>query len=271
MSSRTSQDEFLKHLASRPVIRGGGTALHWQCGEALRETIDELHYPPAVPLPPEKDMAKALGISRPTLRQAMARLANDGVVHSQHGIGAFALRRGLVRNVGLNSLFRDLSLEGRNPTANVLHCEETIADPVTAAGLRIEVGTPLQRIVRVRLADGVPIVLIHSLLALPEGVALTREDLETEGLYALLYRLARVELVGGNQTVTARRVHPDEAEALEIPADSAVMVAQRYAFDAQGRGVESSNIVYSEGTELYISDLRGTSVRAEAEQGSSTG
>lgn len=245
---------------------GGGTALHWQCGDALRDTIDELHYPPAVPLPSEKDMARALGISRPTLRQAMARLANDGVIHTQHGIGAFALRRGLVRQVGLNSLFRDLAREGRNPTARVVRCEESQADVATAAGLHIVLGARVQLLERVRLADGVPIVLIRSLLALPDGVLLPKAELEVDGLYALLHRLAGIELVGGNQTVTARHVHHDEAEHLEIPPDSAVMVAQRYAFDALGRGIESSTIVYSEGTELYISDLRGTSVRSDVEQ-----
>jgi DNA-binding GntR family transcriptional regulator len=262
MNSTTSQSEFLKKLSTHPIERGGAVALHWQCSEALKLTIEELHYPPAVPLPSENDMAEALRISRPTLRQAMARLASDGVIHTQRGIGAFALGGALVRKVGLNSLYRDLVNEGRAPTTHLVHLGETVADERTAAGLRIAVGTPLQDIERVRLADGVPIVLIRSKLALPDGVRLTRDDLLTDGLYNSLHRVAGVELVGGNQTVTARKVTAQEAELLELPADSAVMVAQRYAFDARGRGIESSNIVYSEGTELFTSDLRGTSVRA---------
>lgn len=265
MNSSTSQSEFLRKLSARPLLRTGGVALHWQCSEALKQTIDELHYPPAVPLPPEKEMAQALGISRPTLRQAMARLSSDGVIHTQRGIGAFALRGGLVRTVGLNSLYRDLLREDRTPTARVLISEDAEADQATADGLRIELGTPLQKLERVRLADGVPIVLIRSLLVLPDGIRLSKSDLETEGLYNLLHRVAGIELVGGNQTMTARHVRPDEAVQLEIPPDSAVMVAQRFAFDAQGRGIESSNIVYSEGTELYISDLRSATVRSDSE------
>jgi GntR family transcriptional regulator len=261
----TSQSEFLKKLGARPLRRNGGVALHWQCGEVLRETIEELHYPPAVPLPPEKEMAIALGISRPTLRQAMAQLANDGVIHTQRGIGAFALRGALVRKVGLNSLYGDLIDEGRVPTTRVLVCEESTADPAAAAGLRIAAGTRVQRLERLRLADGVPIVLVRSLLALPDEIFLPAEDLQFEGLYALLHRKAGIELVGGNQTITARRVTAYEAEVLEVPHDSAVMVAQRYTFDAWGRGIESSNILYSEGTELHISDLRGTSMRSESD------
>lgn len=270
MHPSTAQSEFLRKLSSRPLARSGRVALHWQCGEALKRTIEELHYPPAVPLPPEKEMALALGISRPTLRQAMARLASEGVIHSQRGIGAFALGGGLVRTVGLNSLYRDLVREGRQPTTRVTMLRETEADPRTARGLRIDDGAPLQEIERIRFADGVPIVIIRSKLALPEDVRLNREDLEKDGLYNLLHRVASIELVGGNQTMTARRVSAHEAEQLEIPLDSAVMVAQRFAFDARGRGIEASTIVYSEGTELYTSDLRGTSVKADSDARAST-
>lgn len=236
----------------------------------MHASTSQSEFPPAVPLPPEKEMALAFGISRPTLRQAMAMLGRDGVIHSQRGIGAFALGGGLVRTVGLNSLYRDLLREGRKPTTRVTMLEETEADARTAQGLRIDVGLPLQKIERVRFADGVPIVVIRTELALPQGVRLTRKDLESEGLYNLLHRVAAIELVGGNQTMTARRVNPQEANQLEIPLDSAVMVAQRFAFDSRGRGIESSNIVYSEGTELYTSDLRGTSVKAESESRQAT-
>ncbi|MCU1569954.1 MAG: transcriptional regulator, GntR family [Naasia sp.] len=261
MSSSTSQSKFLRSLSARPLVRSGAVSLHWQCSEALKRTIEELHYPPAVPLPPEKEMALALGISRPTLRQAMARLASDGVIHTQRGIGAFALGGGLVRAVGLNSLYRDLIRDGRTPTTLVVSMGESLADDRTAQALRIPPGSTLQELERVRLADGVPIVLIRTKLALPDGIRLTREGLLSDGLYNQLHRVAGIELVGGNQTMTARKVTPVEADLLELPRDSAVMVAQRYAFDARGRGVESSNIVYSEGTELFTSDLRGTSVR----------
>lgn len=265
MNTTTSQSEFLKKLSAHPLQRSGGVALHWQCGEALKRSIEELHYPPAVPLPPEKEMALALGISRPTLRQAMARLSSDGIIHTERGIGAFALGGGLVRNLGLNSLYRDLRRDGRTPTTRVMTLRETAADERIASGLRIEPGLALQELERVRFADGVPIVIIRSQLALPDGIRLDEHDLENEGLYNLLHRVAGIELVGGNQTMSARHVTPLEANWLEIPVASAVMVAQRFAFDARGRGIEYSNIVYSEGTELFTSDLRGTSVRAEAD------
>lgn len=264
MDPALAQAAFLEKLTASPLVRSGGVALHWQSADLIRSLIDETHYPAAVPLPAENDMARALGISRPTLRQAMSRLSSEGIVHSQRGVGAFALRGGLVRPVGLSSLFRDLQAEGRKPTTRVILLERVPADATVANELRINPGDPLLHLERVRLADGAPVVLTHSLLALPDGVTLTREQLENDGLYNLLHRVGGIELVGGSQAISARLASDQEAELLELKQGSAVMVAHRVAFDTVGRGIEYVHIVYPEGTEL-VSDLRGTSVRAASE------
>lgn len=260
MNEESPQSVLLGKLAASPPSRAGGVALYWQCSELLKRLIEESHYPAAVPLPAENELAKALGVSRPTIRQAMARLASDGVIHSQRGVGAFALRSGLVRPVGLSSLYRDLVNEGRVPATKVLVLEEVPAEPAVAAELHVPPGTRLLHVERVRSADGTPVVLTRSLLALPEGVELTRDQLESDGLYNLLHRVGAIELVGGSQTVSARHATPAEAKLLHLPADSAVMVAHRVAFDSRGNGVEYVHIIYPEGTELS-SDLRGTSTR----------
>jgi GntR family transcriptional regulator len=264
MNPATAQAEFLERLSASPLARNGGVSLNWQCAELLKSTIEVTRYPAGVPLPGENDMARALGISRPTLRQAMSRLASDGVIHTQRGVGAFALRSGLVRPVGLSSLYRDLQAEGRRPTTRVLIVEETVADATVAKALHVEPGTRLLHIERIRFADDVPVVLTRSLIALPAGVTLTREQLETDGLYNLLHRVAGIELVGGSQAVSARIATDDEAQLLELEPGSAVMQARRVAFDTLGRGIEYVHIIYPEGTEL-ISDLRGTSVRPAPE------
>jgi GntR family transcriptional regulator len=261
MEPSALQASLLDALAANPLTRVGNVSLHWQCADVLRKVIDELHYPAAVPLPAEKEMAAALNISRPTLRQAMARLSNEGVIHSQRGVGAFALRSGLVRPVGLSSLYRDLQQTGRVPTTRVLVLEPAEADAPVAAALRIAVGAPVTHVERVRYADGVPVVITRTRLSLPAGVELTRGLLESDGLYNLLHRLGGIELVGGTQTVSVRRATADDAVQLEIPSGAPVLVAHRIAFDTLGRGVEYAHIIYPEGTEL-ISDLRGTSLRS---------
>lgn len=261
MSALDAQSELLTRLANVPLTRSGATALHWQCSETLRHLIHELHYPQGVPLPPENDMAKALGVSRPTLRQAMKRLAADGVVHSQRGVGAFALRTGITRGVGLSSLHRDLVSSGRTPSTKVLLIETVGAEPPVTDELDVDPGSPLLHVERVRFADDEPLVMIYTYLALPSAVHLTREQLENDGLYNLLHQVCGIELVGGQQRVSARQATAEESAHLGIEAGAPVLIAHRIAFDTHGRGVEYAHIVYPEGVELQ-SDLRGTSLRA---------
>jgi len=260
MAETSTHADFLRELAEHRPVRNSGLSLHWQCAEALRQAIERVHYPAAVPLPAEKELADALGVSRPTLRHALARLANDGIVHSQRGVGTFALRGGIVRPVGMSSLYLDLIAAGRTPGIRVLAFEHVPATADAERALGVAPGTVLLRLDRVRTADGIPIVLTRSQLSLPDGVDLTLEQVQNDGLYSLLHRIGGIELVGGSQVVTARLITPEEAELLAVPADGAVLNAHRTTVDARGRAVEYTEIVYPEGSELLVSDLRGTSL-----------
>src|SRR5512139_131951 len=51
----------------------------------LISAILKNEYPPNSSLPPERELAGILGVTRPTLREAMQRLARDGWLDIQHG------------------------------------------------------------------------------------------------------------------------------------------------------------------------------------------
>ncbi|MCI0520080.1 MAG: GntR family transcriptional regulator [Chloroflexi bacterium] len=57
--------------------------------EALRWFIDQSAFQPGDRLPGESELARQLGISRPTLREAMGALESQGVIFRRHGVGAF--------------------------------------------------------------------------------------------------------------------------------------------------------------------------------------
>jgi GntR family transcriptional repressor for pyruvate dehydrogenase complex len=53
--------------------------------EQLRRSIDQGHFAPGERLPPERDLARQLGVSRTTLREAVRVLAGEGVVEVRRG------------------------------------------------------------------------------------------------------------------------------------------------------------------------------------------
>lgn len=66
------------------------TRLYRQIAEQLRALIVGGEYPPGTRLPPERDLAQQLGVSRPSVREALIALEVEGHVDIRIGSGIYA-------------------------------------------------------------------------------------------------------------------------------------------------------------------------------------
>jgi GntR family transcriptional regulator len=80
------------------------TPLSLQARQYLLGLIEDGTLEPGEQLPAEADLATQLGISRPTLREALHNLEREGVIVRKHGVGTFVSRRALVFESGLEVL-----------------------------------------------------------------------------------------------------------------------------------------------------------------------
>ena len=111
------------------------------------------------------------------------------------------------------------------------------ADADVARSLGTDVGAPVQRAVRVRRMDGVP--LSHVTTYVPEdiGRAFSRTDLEETALLELLER-AGVRVAEARQAITATLADADIAKRLECDIGSPLLRIVRVVVDQSGRPVE---------------------------------
>jgi DNA-binding FadR family transcriptional regulator len=75
-----------------PLISIEPSRLYRQIAEQLRAAIIAGEYPPGVRLPPERDLAQQLGVSRPSVREALIALEVEGYVDIRIGSGIYAKR-----------------------------------------------------------------------------------------------------------------------------------------------------------------------------------
>ena len=249
-------DSFLADLQANAVRRLAGTPLHVQAANAIRQALREHEPLPDRPLPPEREIAAALRVSRPTLRQALSHLADTGLIYTRQGVGTFAAPRVAERPLGLSSLYEDLKARGVQPATRVLNLEIVFADESVAGDLHVEAGAALQRVERLRLAGNEPVAVMDTLLNLSGHPPLTKSDLEADGLYNLLWARCGIEVGMGGQWVTARLASRRELELLQLRSPAAVLVTRRVTFDTTGQGVEISTIAFPEGTRLVEGRLR---------------
>ena len=233
-------------LTLRPVDRNSPVPLYFQIAEDLRQAISDGTLKPGDRLDNELDLTQRLGVSRPTVRQAIQRLVDQGLVVRRRGLGTVVGPPRILRPVALTSLYDDLKASDRHPVTTVLAAAHIEADPEVAAVLSLAPGDRVLSLERLRFADGAPLAFMHNYLpaALLESWGVRPEDaLQTMGLYELL-RSHGVHPHAGQQVIGARKASWHEAKLLEVPRSATVLTMTRTTFDKAGQPVEHGSHAY---------------------------
>jgi len=122
-------------------------------------------------LPSEPDLAKQLGVSRATLREAMRTFETQGLIHRRQGAGTFVVGQMSIIDAGLElleSLDTMADRLGLEVSVSDLHIESISADNEHAASLNVPPATKLTRVRRVMRADGRPVAYLVD--CLPDDV-----------------------------------------------------------------------------------------------------
>ncbi|MBH5337662.1 GntR family transcriptional regulator [Streptomyces pactum] len=222
--------------------RASPVPLYFQLAQQLEAAIEGGRLPPGTLLGNEIQLAARVGLSRPTVRQAIQTLVDKGLLVRRRGVGTQVMHGKVRRPVELSSLYDDLEAAGRHPATEVLRHTTAPAPAEAAAALEIPAGTEVVLIERVRLAHGEPVAHLRN--HLPVGLLeLDRAELAGTGLYRLL-RAAGITLHSARQTVGARAATAEEGERLDEPAGAPLLTMERTAFDETGRPVEFGSHVY---------------------------
>jgi len=226
-----------------PLDRNSPIPLYFQIAENLKRAIEDGTLKPGERLDNELDLTERLGVSRPTVRQAVQRLVEQGLVVRRRGLGTVVAAPRILRSVALTSLYDDLAANHRHPATTVLAAREIEADDELASVLALPAGAAVLSVERLRLADGTPLAIMHNFL--PAGLLKGRPEhvLEKTGLYELLRRQG-VELHAGEQVIGARPATTHEAKLLRAPWSATVLTMTRTTFDATGRPVEHGSHTY---------------------------
>lgn len=170
-------------------------------------------------LPSEAELAGSYGVSRVTVRKALEVLRDDGLVASRQGFGWFVDGEPVRQFLGaLTTIEAQLADQGREPERRVLSF--TFHDDTL-------------EVVRVNLADGEPFALVTVWCPADLGASLSRDDVERSTFYELL----PVEFTSASQTIGAGLADERDAEVLEVPVGSPILVVRRVSRDAVGNDV----------------------------------
>ena len=217
---------------------GSSVPAYAQIEDQLAVRIESGELAAGERLPPERELADGLGVSRMTVRQALSSLAARGLVERGVGRGTFVARGKLDHDLRKVAGFTELMRrQGIEPGAKLLSAEESRTPEPVARALGIEPGAPAYRIQRLRSGGGVPLALEDSWIPAAPFPGLLELGLGGS-LYALmrdLYERGPVRAVERLEPVLARS---HEAAALDVAEGSPLMLVERVAYAADGTAVE---------------------------------
>jgi DNA-binding GntR family transcriptional regulator len=227
-----------------PIDKSSPVPLYFQIAENLRSAIEKGELQPGAQLENEIQLSERLNVSRPTVRQAIQRLAHEGLVVRQRGVGTVVVNRRIQRRLALSSLYEDLRSAGREPTTQVLSVQLRAAAEEVATALGIDAGETVLMLERLRYADERPLAVMRNYLPadLLQGSD-TMAVLQQHGLYETLRRQG-VQFHSAEEVIGARKATTAEAALLEVPRGTTVLTMTRVAVDPSGQAIEYGEHAY---------------------------
>jgi len=235
-----------------PLDAASPIPLYRQLEMALRRSIEARQIRPGDALPPERDIANQLGVSRITVRKALDALVAEGFLSRRQGAGTFVTRRVEKNFSKLTSFTEDMISRGLKPHSVWLSRTETIVSPEEAIMLGLSPGARVNRLNRVRYADNVAMALEYA--TVPSGFLESPEAVDSS-LYEALAR-------NGNQpTRVLQRLRatlftPEQAEILGVQPGDAGLLIERRGFSAAGQLVESTRCYYRGDAYDFVAELK---------------
>lgn len=222
------------------LVRGPGVTVHGQIEDWLADAIATGRLAPGDRLPTEQDLAAWLGVSRMTLRHALAELAQRGLVTRSVGRsgGTFVAEPKVEQDLTVLAGFSEqLRRHGLVAGARVLAAAEIPASPAASAALEVRVGAPVYEVRRLRLAGGQPILIEHSLFPAERCPGLLGYRLDGS-LYELLDEKYGQRPYRAKESLEPVCAGVREAEALGVAEGSPLMLVERTAYSRSGLPLE---------------------------------
>ena len=206
---------------------------------SIAERIKIEDLPPGSLLPSETELAEEFGVTRMTVRQALAGLAGAGLIERRHGRGTtvapIKFRRQLHLPVGLAD---ELASRGLTPGSKVLEFDEVAPGPEDRAMLWIGPRGTVYRLLRLRYANGVLIGLQETLIPTKYVPGIDRAVFENDSVFRILRE--RHGLIPVRADIEVEAVASDRrlAKALDIDVGSAILRQTSVNYLEGGRPLE---------------------------------
>jgi GntR family transcriptional regulator len=211
------------------VSAAAGVPLHRQLYLVLHDEIGRGTLAAGDALPTEQSLGEQFGVSRITVRRALADLAEAGLIERRHGVGSFVTERSSPRTPVTGSYMDELRQVEFETDVDVIEFgQRALPRPVAERLAPRERGLYVLRLRRER-RTGEPLMVTEAWLPVDVADTVTQSALASAPLYRLLAD-AGVNLERLEHELTAEIAGPHTAVLLDTAIGSPLIRMNRVAF-----------------------------------------
>jgi GntR family transcriptional regulator len=207
--------------------------LYIRIQEYIAELILTGKLAPEHKIQSERDFSEDLGVSRMTVRRAITELVNEGLLERRHGSGTYVAKPRVTYEAHEMVNYLQAMQERNVATASqLIEFGEIAASRRLAETLDIEIGNPIYRVIILRFANRVPVILERGFFPCSRCPGLEEWDLEKSSIYDLLTTVYQLKLGRISQTVEAVAATDTVARQLRVEEGFPLIMLSRIVFNA---------------------------------------
>lgn len=211
--------------------------LHAQVEDLLRKLIELPQYQAGEFLPKEIDLAKQLGISRNTLRQATNKLEYEGLIVRKKGYGTKVAEKSFTTHLNSwHSFTQEMNEKGIVFTNFLIHAEWAEPTDNIALFFSIPHQTKVVKLSRLRDDENGPFVYFESYFH--PRIGITPDENFKQPLYELLEEKFKILPATSLERIKARLATQITANRLEIKKGKPILIRERFVSDPGDRPIE---------------------------------
>ncbi len=228
------------------------TPLYRQLQQQMSEAISQGKLSDDDAIPPERNIAAHLSISRVTVRKAIQSLVKQGLLVQHQGVGTFVKARVEHSMTKLTGFTEEMAKRGMTPAVKWLDRSVGIANPEEAMALNISPDTEVSRLARIRYAGETPVAVEYTTVP---RVFLPSPNVVTLSLYDVLTR-SNHRPYRALQRLRAKLFSDEVGALLNLPPHSVTLYVERRSFLLNGKAVEFTRSYYHGDRYDFVAELQ---------------
>jgi GntR family transcriptional regulator len=222
-----------------PTVTSSGLPLYRRIEADLRERVRSGALRPGGQVATEPELMAEFGVSRATVRQALAGLVAEGLLEIRRGLGTYVTAPRFEHTIGgFYSFSREIERHGLQPGTRVLDLRTLPAADDVGDALGVDAGTPVVALRRLRLAGPDPLVVETSHLPAARFPGLETVDFSAVRLYDTLLNAYGCRPTRARETFSPVLLTADEAALLDQRRGDPALRVERVAFDQDDLPIE---------------------------------